>query len=51
MSAAIPLACPLAWLNQSRGSLGYAAWDEIREGTLLLLCSLFSSHLERGAWS
>jgi hypothetical protein len=48
MNAAIPLACPLAWLDQRRGTLGRAAWGEIREGTLLLICSMFSSHLGRG---
>lgn len=39
MNAAIPLACPLAWLDQGHGSLGSATGDELREGTDLLLCS------------
>lgn len=51
MNAAIPLAWPLAWLNQGHGALGSAICDEIREGTDLLLCSSFFSHREPGARS
>jgi hypothetical protein len=45
MTTAIPVVCPLAWLNRSRDSLGYTALGELREGTVLLLCSSFSSSL------
>lgn len=49
MNAAIPLACPLAWLNQGHGSLGSATCDETREGTDLLLCGSSFSHRESEA--
>lgn len=51
MNAAIPLACPLAWLNLGCGSPGSATCKEIREGTPLLLCSSSFSHLKAEARS